>query len=103
MTELPKALQLTEEEKQVKSYAIGTISIDAQGVWHCHYIGHHDVMGKKYFGNGVVSLRNIKQLLNIVGSRLNNKKSTYVKKIEEVENDTPKYDSDGLRNRPDYG
>lgn len=82
--ELPKS---TEEEIQAKSYAIGTISIDKFGIWHCTYIGHHKVGKKTYFGNGIESRLNIRELFEIVGSRLNNDKSVYMDKITEVENE----------------
>ena len=77
-----------ETNNDLKGYVIGTISVDRDGIWSVSYIGHHDVMGKKYFGNGVVSMRNIRQLLDVVGSRLNNKKDVYMDKIKEVENAT---------------
>lgn len=98
--ELPEAFQLTEEQKEVKAYTIGTISIDADGIWHCHYIGHHEVLRKKYFGNGVVSYRNVREMLDIVGSRLNNKQSVYLDKIQEVENATTITETDGIKAEP---
>lgn len=79
---------MTNEEKQLKgpkSYVVGTISIDETGCWHCHYIGYHDVMNRKYFGNGVVSFRNIRKMLDIVGSRLAKADRTYTDKIREIE------------------
>lgn len=75
---------LSENNKE--AYIVGTLSIDQDGIWHCSYIGHHKVGKKEYFGNGVESSRNIRELFNIVGSRLNNKKSVYTEKIEEIEN-----------------
>ncbi len=72
-------------ENEQKAYVIGQISIDKDGIWHVHYIGYHKVGFRSYFGNGVESARNIKQLLEVVGSRLNKAKDIYTEKIQEVE------------------
>lgn len=89
MTDIPKALQLTEEEAKAKSYVIGTVSIDADGIFHMHYIGPHFSGNRKYFGNGVVSFRNVRELMDVVGSRLNKAKDLYLAKINEVTSNEP--------------
>lgn len=86
-----------------KAYVIGTLSIDQYGIWHMSYVGPHQVGFRKYFGEGVESERNIRMLLEIVGSRLNNAKELYVEKIVEIESkkeethasDQPSESSDG--------
>lgn len=93
--QIPGLPEMSPEQLETKAYTIGTISIDKDGIFHAHYIGHHDVMGKKYFGNGVVSMRNIRQLLDTLGSRLNKKKDVYTEKIKEIEN--AKTNDDGSR------
>lgn len=98
--DLPKAMQQDTEQEPVQSYIIGTISIDADGVWRCHYIGHHEVLHRKYFGNGSISSRNIRQMLNVVGSRLNNKKDVYLDKIIEVSNAPKSSDTEQVEDQP---
>ncbi len=96
MSEEPKPLEQTEEQAKTKSYVIGTISLDEHGVFHAHYIGYHKVFKKEYFGNGVESRRNIRELLDVVGSRLNNNKDVYMEKIKEVQqNENTETSSDG--------
>ena len=90
MTEPIKDLpEMTEKELESKAYIIGQISIDRSGVWHVHYIGPHQVLKKKYFGNGVINDLNIRKLLDTVGSRLNKSKGIYLDKIIEVEDVKP--------------
>lgn len=83
---------MIEEDKEQKSYVVGTISIDEYGCWHCHYIGLHETAGKKYFGNGVLSNPNIAKLLITIGNRLFCAKKLYREKIEEVLSAKPKTD-----------
>jgi hypothetical protein len=82
---IQESSKLTQEQPEQKGYVVGSICIDKDGIWSVYYIGHHKVGKKTYFGNGVESSRNIRELLNIVGSRLNNKKEIYTEKIKEVE------------------
>ncbi len=106
---IPKALGLTDEQKQLKTFVVGTISIDANGIWNVHYIGPHIVDKKAYFGNGQDSSLNLRQLLNVVGSRLTRAKDVFVSKIQELEanvSEQPNTDDEsgsGLRNSPDDG
>ncbi len=89
---LPDALKLTDEQKQVKAYTIGTISIDANGCFHVHYVGHQKVFRKEYFGNGVESGYNPVTLLYRIASRLLKKKDVYLNKIKEVEDASKQQD-----------
>ncbi len=75
------------DENNSRSYLLGTISIDEDGIWHVHSMGVHSVDGKQYFGNGVESDRNIRKLFAIIGSRMNNNKDHYLKMIDEAKNE----------------
>lgn len=76
-----------DEKRQASTvgYIIGNITIDNDGIWRFYYVGPHNVAGKRYFGNGVVALRNIRELFDVVGSRLNKVKEIYVDKILDLE------------------
>lgn len=81
---LPKGLQLTEEQLKVKSYALATISMDERGQYHAHYTGYNVVAGKPYFGSSIISSHNVRKLLDVLGSRLAKAEKIYQEKIQEI-------------------
>lgn len=81
---LPEGFKLTEEQMKVKSYAVATISMDAEGNWHAHYTGYNKVAGKAYFGSSIISSKNIRKMLDVLGSRLAKAESIYADKIVEL-------------------
>lgn len=97
--DFPEVDQTEETIPEAIGHVLGTLTVDKDGIFRMYYIGPHNVLGKKYFGNGVVALRNIRELFNIVGSRINNAKPIYIEKILEIENakltDEPK-DTDSI-------
>ncbi len=74
-------------EEQTKSHALGTISLDKTGMWHCHYIGYYlsPVTKQPAFGNWLESSYNLMKLLEVIGSRLSVAKDGYLEKITNVE------------------
>lgn len=78
------------DNNETKAYVIGTLSIDADGIFHMSYVGPHKVGFRRYFGEGVESERNIQTLMKIVASRINRAKDLYVEKIQEIESKTDK-------------
>lgn len=75
-----------DEQNLAKSHAIGTIGISEDGLWHVHYIGYYidPRTCRSRFGNWVESSRNLKKLLEIIGSRLANCKELYIEKISQT-------------------
>lgn len=76
----------TGDGKTMTGYIVGTLTLDSDGVWRMYYVGPHQAMHLFYFGNGYIAFRNIRKLFDIVGSRLNRYKQTYLDKIQEVLN-----------------
>lgn len=70
-------------EESEKSHVIGSISIARDGTWHCHYVGEHTYAGKTYFGNGHLGGRNLRKVLNAVGTKLGKQQQVYLDRIEE--------------------
>lgn len=93
-----------------KAYIVGTLSLTAEGIWRMDYIGPHpnEARTEMIFGNGTVASRNIRELFDIVGSRLNHVKDIFADKILEIENapitdESTDSDSPGRGDRADDG
>lgn len=97
--------ELTKEEIERKGYAIGEITMDDDGIWHVAYIGWYKWRGVERFGPWSLSDRNVRRLLDTIGSRLGHKQDVYLGKIKELKNvpQQPEASSTGLGNGPDVG